>query len=56
MPNSQLEALRAAYDKAYAEAENDGAAPEGMWSILAERILKEYRDAQQRVVDEREAA
>lgn len=52
MPNQQLEAIRQAYDAAVAEAEQDGAAPEGLSTILAARVLYEYELAQQRVLDE----
>ena len=55
-----LQQIRDAYDAAQAAAEDDGAAPEGLFTILAERerfVYEEAAAAAQRVVDEnREAA
>ena len=54
-----LQAIRDEFDRAVAEAEAFGAAPEGLFTILAEReryafecILREDAAAAQRVVDE----
>ena len=54
-----LQAIRDEFDRAVAEAEASGAAPEGLFTILAERerfVYEEATAAAQRVVDENKAA
>lgn len=49
---TELERIRAVWEQACEAAEDQGAAPEGIATIAAERIRYEAEQAERRVIDE----